>query len=129
MYLVNLTKQPLTLPNLQPFALKPQDKEFVMDMLKELGPITRTEESISTRAEMIAERLSKAMSTPMLFKFVGIDIYRHDDKDYQKFALSITKATVLIEPPLYMAYDIKHHCNEYGIKVIFPNIVFENNSN
>lgn len=123
MYLVNLTnKLPLAheAENKAPFSLKPKDKEFIMDMLKDCGPTTVTKEAISMRAEIIMERLNIALCTPTLFNYVGLSPDYINDENYRWFALELSRPIVFMEPSLHMAYELKKHAMANGIDLIFP---------
>jgi len=120
MYLVNLTDTFVHVAGKEPFALKPEDKKDILEIMNGCNPWLDKHEEMNFRARLIAAKLSQALSTPMLFKHVGIDYSFVTSPEHCKFALDISEATVVIEPPLVIVVQLLEAFKKEGLTLIFP---------
>lgn len=120
MYLVNLTDTFVHVAGKEPFALKPEDKKDILEIMNGCNPWLDEDKAMTFRAKIIASRLSYALSTPMLFKNVGIDYSFVTSPEHCKFALGITKVTVVMEPPLVIVVELLKAFENEGLTLMFP---------
>lgn len=120
MYLVNLTDTFVHVAGKEPFALKPEDKKDILEIMNGCNPWLDKHKEMNFRARLIAAKLSQALSTPMLFKHVGIDTEFSSSQQHCKFALEFSGATIVMEPPLIIVVELLKAFENEGLTLMFP---------